>query len=389
MSLLFRHTETRDAGGGSWLDAWGRGDASASDSMSAGLRLGPVYSAVSLIADAFTALPCKAYRARGSGREVLPSQPTIVTDPGVGRVNAVTWRHQAIVSLLLRGNAVGAAVARDSDGFPAKIQWFNPDQVTIDPETGPNPQYFHLGRRIPDDQVVHIPAFTLPGTVWGLSPLTLFRTQIEGGLEAIRHQRRWWRNPQPPAMVKNTAKKLDRAEAQVAKASWMASIQAGEPWFAGADWDYTALTVSQADARFVESIKATATQIAAIYHVAPEDIGGSTGTSLTYSTVELNGIQFGQRAILPWTTRFEAALDRLRPNGQYVKFNLDVLARTDLRGRMDAYETALRAGVLVNSEARALEDRPPLTDEQMTQWQENYRRPAPATRGDGRSDAGN
>jgi HK97 family phage portal protein len=374
VSLLFGHrVETRESSGGSsWLASWGRGETTVSGSMKSGLRLGPVYSAVSLIADAVSTLPCKAYlRTDESERQPVPHQPQLVTSPGIPRVSRVTWRYQAIASLLLRGNAVGVVVALDENAYPAKVAWLNPDLVTID-ETGPLPRYFYAGREIPPNLVVHIPAFTLPGSVVGLAPLSLFRLQIESGIQTLAAQRAWWKNPQPPAMVKNTAKKLDRTEAQAAKASWMASMQAGEPWFAGSDWDYSALTVSNADARFVESMKATATQIAAIYHVSPEDIGGETGSSMTYSTVELNGIRLGQRAVLPWTVRVEAALDELLPEGMYARFNLDVLARTDLQGRMNAYETALYSGVLVNDEVRALEDRPPLTDAQRAEWQAMY-----------------
>ena len=71
MSLLFRRTESRDSTSRG-LTAWASGDAIAATSMEAGLRLGPVYSAVSLVAgrvggllEASVALPVEAFNALG------------------------------------------------------------------------------------------------------------------------------------------------------------------------------------------------------------------------------------------------------------------------------------------------------------------------------------
>ena len=52
--------------------------------------------------------------------------------------------------------------------------------------------------------------------------------------------------------------------------------------------------------------------------------------------------------------------------------------RADLRTRMEAHEIAQRAGLETNPEARRLEDRPPLTEQERADWLALWRRPGGA-----------
>jgi HK97 family phage portal protein len=125
-----------------------------------------------------------------------------------------------------------------------------------------------------------------------------------------------------------------------------------------------------ADVQFLESIKATANQIAAIYKVPPEEIGGDSGNSLKYTTEELNQLKFIRRALQPTAVRLEAHLDRLLLGGTYVKFNLNANARGDLKSRMDAYAVGLKNGIYTLEQVREFEDFEMLTQTEIEQWQQ-------------------
>jgi phage portal protein BeeE len=126
------------------------------------------------------------------------------------------------------------------------------------------------------------------------------------------------------------------------------------------------------DVHFLETIKASATEIAAIYRVQPEDIGGVSGGSLTYATLEMNELKRNRRALMPWVRRMEWATTGLLPQPQYVKANMDHLARADLKTRMEAHDIALRIGLETLPEGRALEDKAPLTPDEINEWQNMY-----------------
>lgn len=349
----------------SFQDVWGSGGTPASRAGNP-MSVVPVYAATGLIADQFASLPCSVY---DKGASDVPtrskSQPQLVRDPGVNGLDIYSWKHQAIASALLRGNAYGYILAWDKQGVPSSVVWLNPTDVDVD-ESGPKPLFTFKGNVIPRDRLIHIPAYVQAGSVVGLSPLALFKSQIETAEAAQTYGKTWFkRGGIPSGVLKNTAKVLNATEAQAAKSRFKASVSASDPFVTGADWDYQAISIPGSEVQFISALKLTATQWAAVYRVAPEDIGGETsGSSLTYKSLEQDQIRFAQRTLRPWTTRFEAVLDRYLFGTQYLKFNLDASARADLKTRMDSHEIAIRSGVETVDEARALEERPPLTPEQ-------------------------
>lgn len=351
--------------------------------MPAALRLIPLYAATSMITDSIATCPLRAYDGLGAARRVSPVQPQLVTDPGPYGMDLVTWLGQCCMSLLLRGNAYGVITATDSRGYPATVQWLHPDVVTVDETHNAAPIYRINGREIDSAVIEHVRGVTLPGSVVGLSPVGLFRAQIETGLRAGELARNWYADGvAPQAILYNKSRPLEPGEAAAAKALLKEATADHDVLVTGNDWGWLPLSVTPEDAMFLEQIQATATEIAAVYHMAPEDIGGKSGESMTYSTLESNDARYARRAVLPWVTRVEAAFNRNTQPGQYVKFGLDHLARADLKTRMDAHAVALDNGILTLDECRALEDRPPLTDDEIAAWQEHFVVPRPNGAGD-------
>jgi HK97 family phage portal protein len=363
MSILFgrQPAEQRSI---SYQDVWGSGG-----SVTRGgnpLSVVPVYAATGLIADQFAALPLAVYdKASGGVPERVKSQPDLVRDPGVDGLDVYSWKHQAIASCLLRGNAYGYIANWDRAGTPSKIQWLNPNDMHID-ESEVSARFFWQGRLVPRDRLIHIPAYVQAGSVEGLSPLALFKAQIETADAAQNYGKTWFkRGGIPSGVLKNTAKSINAEQAQTAKARFKASVSSSDPFVTGSDWDYQAIAIPGSEVQFISALKLTATQWAAIYRVAPEDIGGETsGSSLTYKSLEQDQIRFAQRTLRPWTTRFEAVLDRYLLGSQYMKFNLDASARADLKTRMESHQLAIASGIETVDEGRALEERAPLTPEQ-------------------------
>ena len=52
------------------------------------------------------------------------------------------------------------------------------------------------------------------------------------------------------------------------------------------------IAINPQEAQFIETMKLTATNVAAIYGVPPDRVGGEKSSSLTYSTVEQDSIDF-------------------------------------------------------------------------------------------------
>lgn len=357
MSLFFRASRSVEERSISSLPWSHGGESPLSESWDSQLALVPVYASVRLIADSIAALPLQAYRKTGDGRVPI-ALPMMFADP-VG-MTRMTWVQQAVTSLLLRGNAYGLKAGRDAEAMtPGGVRWLNPDNVTWDDADG----WRHNGYPVSEVDMVHIPGLVMPGRRLGVSPVTACSAAVTAGVSTQAFMRDWYRNKAIPSMtLQNTERTIEADAATAIKERAKATIRAGEPFVTGKDWKLDVLTLSADDAGFVASSRLTATQVATIFGIPPGMIGGDTGGSLTYSTVELNQIQFLTNTLLPWLTRLEAAFSALMPKPQYVKFNVDALIRVDTKTRHEVYQIDRTIGLHSIDELRKLEDEPPLPD---------------------------
>jgi len=224
-----------------------------------------------------------------------------------------------------------------------------------------NPIWYVLGRRVDPNDIVHIPWFTLPGKILGLSPIGAFASMANTNLAAQEYMEAWHATGGvPPGTFKNNSKTVDQKDAAVIKARLVEAIRSRQPIVHGADWDYTAITVPAYEAQFIATLKLGATQLGAIYGVPPELIGGETGGSMSYSSPEQREIELIQLTLLPWMSKVESHLSMLTPRGQCVRFDADALIRLDPLTRWSIYEKQRLIGGANIDEIRNKENMPPL-----------------------------
>jgi HK97 family phage portal protein len=329
------------------------------------LSLGPVYAAGRLIASSVATLPVQQYQQRGEARQKMFLSNLFRQPSAQG--TRYDWTFRCVTSLMYRGNAVGLVTARDPDEYVTAAEWLNPDEVSVQDSqpSGPGsftrPLWWWRGRPVDPANLIHIPWFVMPGRVWGLSPLGAYAATVSTGLAAQKFSADWFAGGgAPPGTFKNETQTLDQTEATVMKKRFGQAMRSHEPIVFGRDWTYTPISVSANEARFVETMRLGATQIAAIYGIPPELIGGETGGSMSYSSPEQREIEFIQFSLLQWIVKLESHFSALLPPGQYVKFNVDAMIRTDAQTRYSTYQTARMIGMLNIDEIRALEDMAPL-----------------------------
>lgn len=347
---------------------WNYGESlsSAAVTQERALTLGSVFSAVRLLADDISTLPIKAYRRVGDERKPMSNLPQLfaqLEDDGT----LTDWLHECVTSLALRGNAYGLVTSRDGMEFPTSIMWLNPGEVEADDRVPTRPVWYWQGRRINTEDLLHIPWLKIAGRAKGLSPIEAYASMVETGLHAQAYANGWFAaGGVPPGTFKNSQKSVSPTEADAIKDRLVLAIKSRKPIVYGSDWDYNAITIPPEQAQFVQTLRLNATQIAAIYGIPPEEIGGEAGGSLTYNTVEQNTIRLSTRTLRPWLVKLERKFFSIMPARQYVKFNADALVRADLKTRYETYKIAAEVGsltgepLLTGKEMRALEERQPL-----------------------------
>jgi HK97 family phage portal protein len=310
-------------------------------------------------------LPLQQYRKVGGGKPVkLATSPLLDNPSAYGTI--YDWLHQAMVSLVLHGNAWGFITGRDGYGYPTSIEWLPPERVTVqDDEQQPwNPMrakvYFY-GRVMSRDEIFHIRAFSVPGKLAGLSPLQLFISLIGSGQDALEYGASWYRaGGWPPGTFQNSETEVEPDQADEIRRRLTNSIKRREPLVYGRDWDYKPVSVPPSEAQFIEAMQLNATQIAAILGLPPERIGGKRGDSLTYSTTEMESISLITDTLRPWLVRIETALFDILPVNQYVRFNSDAMLKVTTEERHKIYQLDRDIGLKTVNEIRDLEELEPL-----------------------------
>lgn len=365
MSLFFRSLSGEDVYGDGWATVkGGRGK-------DAALAVAAVYGAVSLIADSLATLPLHVLQV-GATHSRKVETPAWLAMPNPSILPSA-WRYQYSTSLSLRGNAYGLVV-RDGSRVLG-LRWLHPDKVIVD-ETDSIPIY-RVGAQEHTlwqhgGDILHVAQFVQPGSVVGLSPIKQFQRTWETGNAAVDFGHNWFASNAQPTSLLMAKKGLKPGDAKEAKTLFRQAVRDGGPVVLDTDWDYKALTISPEEAQFLATIRATATTVATIYRVSPDDVGGEAASSRTYGNRQDDEQRFSRRTMLPHVVRFEEAVGLLLAPGLEIKLNLDALVRPNLLERSKTYTENLRNGSITLDEVRRLEDRPPLTPAQIEQWQQWY-----------------
>lgn len=348
------------------------------------LRVVAVHSATSLIADMLAGLTIDVVRREAGRKRLTMIDPPKWMDQPDDRVSDFDFWHQGITSTLLRGNACGL-VFREKRGDPfspvREVEWQHPSWVSID-ESSWLPTYrvgsatLYDERTRPGGGLVHVRGYIKAGTVVGLNPVANFRHQIETARNAMQTARDFYGERGVPASILSSKSKLLGDKSKEIQAKIRQELRPGETLVLdGTNWDWEQLSLSPGDLMFLDAIEATANQIAAIYRVDPEDVGGKVVSSLKYSTVEGNQRKLTNRTLLSWARRFEQGMRPLldNPATDRMRFSFDELIRPDAMTREKVTTERLLNGTQTLPEARDERNQPPLTDVEIAQWQAWYR----------------
>ena len=304
--------------------------------------------------------------------DIAVRQPTpdLFANPSI-HGTLVDWLERLVMSKALQGDGIGLITERDNryNIFPTMIEWLNPmNVVTLDraiegPGSYVDPRWYWWGRPMNPRDLLHIPLFARPWRVRGLAPITAFANTVAIGLASQAFWKEWYdKGGVPPGWFRNTTQKVLPEDADQGAEKWVQHLRSRMPLMLGMDWEYNPLTISAHEAKFLDTMQATATQIAVIYGVPPNKIGGLTGDSLTYATVEQNSLDCLTYTFRPWLVKLEYAFSTCFPRGQFVQFNTDEFLRVDAKTRAEIDALSLgtvQLGWKDQNEVRASYNLPP------------------------------
>lgn len=347
------------------------------------LSLGPVWAAATIISEQIGLLPLKVYRRLDDGERVearthrtwrlLHDKPNDITPSGR------FWSTMAL-HLLLWGNAF-VEKRRDGFGIVDDLWLLPPAEVLVrwDPVARVKgyrhqPSDGRAARDLSNDDVLHVLGSSTDGII-GMSVIQTCRAAFGNALARDEFEGGFYQRGAVLSAVVETDNKLS-PEAAANLASSVKAVYGGAGKGHGIgvfEQGVKFRTVGNPlrDLEFVASQNLSRTDIAVMFKLPPNYLGGSTGENLRYSTVEMDQIHFATHAIAPLTNTIAEALSQdpaILPQTVFeAEFVLDGMLRADSKTRAEVYTLALdpEKGWMTRSEVRRLEnlssdgDKPP------------------------------
>ena len=321
-----------------------------------------------LLADSAGLLPVHVYDREGEGRVQL-DDPDWLLAPDPLDPSVTTGEHfsQAVLSMASDGNEFTLALPHVV--MPTELRILEPDRIEVKRE-GRTPVYRYRpeggGTEIlGPDQVIHTPRLRRPGALRGISPIEEAAQALGKTVAADRFGSRVFANGMSIVGALTVPGPLDTQGADQLRdeieKTYGGGMNANKPGIFGngATFGYPQTNVEQL--QLLEVLRWGVLDVARLYHVPPHLAGDNSPGSVSYASVEQTAIEFVQYAVRPYVERLEASYRRLLPPGQFLSFNIDGLLRGDFKSRIEAIALALQTQQLVLDEARALENRPPLS----------------------------
>ena len=340
------------------------------------IRMSTVYACVRLLGDTISSLPLGAYVRRGRNRisysAVYGSQPEWVNRPNP-ETSRLEFFEQVIASLNLHGNAFILTV-RDENDEVFELYCLNPDEVRIKRLRPNEPLVYEITIREVGDvrteiltgrEILHIPMFRLPGSHYGLGPVSAARLTIGAAMAADTYAAAYFGNAANPGGVIEVPGELTQEQAQDIGRDWNIThtgpYRAGKIGILSGGAAFKPLTLNAADAQLLEARRFNVEDIARLFRVPVSLLGHPVSGAMSFASVEAQNLSFVQHSLRPLLERLEQSLSALLPESDgFIKFNLDALLRGTTLERYEAYTKGLREGFLSLNDVRSVEDLSPI-----------------------------
>ena len=322
------------------------------------------FSAVSLISDTISTLPCGAYLRLGSTRRPLNPRPMWLDQPDIDLSTRAAFFQQVFSSLLVHGNSY-TRVFRDAQGQVVNLVNLDPEKMEVERSKIGRKVYKYQDEPKPlnSDEVIHIVDLILPGELKGMSRVETLKQSLGLNIALNDYAARFFGTGASAAGViefpgnltseqaKQLADGFDARHRNGTRRAHKTGVLSGGAKFVSTQTDPER---SQA----LESRKFAVEEIARAFNV-PLHLLGVPGTA-SYASVEQNNLQFVSMTLRPLAEKVEAAFSRLLPGDAFIKFQFADLLRADLEARVRSYSVGTQAGFMSTNDVRRLEDMEPV-----------------------------
>ncbi|QGK72839.1 phage portal protein [Flavobacterium sp. SLB02] len=339
------------------------------------LKISAVYNAVDQISNDLAKIPFGVFQDVDGSKERLRSHPAdwlISLEPNY-LMTPFIFKKLIGMSLPLRGNCLFKK-HNDNRGYVESLEYIAWDDV-IDVKLIKGEVYYYIkGMKNPlmSFEVLHFKQFSLNGIV-GISTITFAAMQLDSALKSQEFLAVNLDNKGVRQGVIETDK-IVKEKAGIIQ-GWrnaMAEKSADRVAVLDDGFKFKAITITPQELQIIEQQKFSVEDIARWFNIAPHKIKSLAQS--TNNNIEQQSLDHVSDTIQPIITNIEQEftkklLSTKEKENTYIKGNLNVLLRADVKSRGEFYSKMVNIGAMNRNEVRKLEDMnngPDLLDEYLT-----------------------
>lgn len=329
-----------------------------------------VYACVQAISETVASLPLILFQRTGDDRERATDHPLyrVLHDQANPEQTALEFRELMQANVLLRGNAF-ARIVRGLDGQVTELWPINPDRMKVlrvgaalayEATEGDGTvrrylahEILHLRHRIGDDGVM------------GVSPIAAARGVVELAIAERDHGVGTFTNGAKLLGLLKFPGKLKAEQREAIKASWSSQYSgagnAGRTAVLEEGVDFQPVSMTLEDAEWIAARQFSVEEVARLFRVPPTVIGDLRNGNYSNSVEMARQFvtQTLRRHLVAWEQAIAAkCLTEAGRRTYFAEHQVEGLLRGDSANRADFYDKGIKAGWLLKSEARRLENLP-------------------------------
>lgn len=342
------------------------------------LKESTVFSCIRVLADSIGKLPVKVYKNK-DGRQSATEHyltPLLKIRPNPW-MNSRDFFKALEVQRNLYGNSyawlefatAGRNAGKVTGIYPlesSKVQIYI-DDIGLLPNKGKLWYVYTDNKgteyRIDPDEMLHFKGLTSDGII-GMTPLERLKSTVENAGAANQYLNNSFKtglqtkgiihyvgdlNPEAQRVFRE---KFEQMASGLKNANRVSLLPIG--------YQFQPLSLTMADAQFLENTQLTAKQIAAAFGVKNHQLNDLDRA--THTNVEHQQREFYVDTLMDILTGYEQEMtyklftERELKEGYYLKFNVNAILRADPKTRYEGYRIAIQSGFLTANEVRALEE---------------------------------
>lgn len=372
MSLLFRDRPTiaRDNvrlpfNLNAYMPGW-RGSSGIAVDTNTAMSHPTFWSCVTKISQDVSMMPADVVRYSNGERQAVDPTPQIIAAPSVFH-KALDWRYQIVQDWLTEGDTWGLITSTTADmRYPTRIELQSSASIRVQVEGKKLCFYVdNVEHELwPTGDLWHVAAYTVAGSILGLSPVEKHRATVGKGLAAEKYGLQYFTDGAHPTGIWKLPGTPDKTTTDGFKQRLLSIVSGNrEDIITGTDTEYQQVQTNPSDSQFLQTEEWAGVQICSIFGEDPVDHGLSAGGSVTYANrSDADLARFKRRQF--WVAKLQDTLTDLLPRPQVVRLNASVALMMTARERHELHDLRLRNKTTSINQVHKIEDEPPVRDPQ-------------------------